>query len=496
MSHGQISQIASITITFSCSREKVCFPFPNRTLDSLTGMLYPDQYNKIRAAHVKLGIQTSVKTQTGRKTGARAEELGASADSVDKQGKWATKSRDGAYANTIIAWEFARVAAGFEPERKRVWYAREQDLPGHDELEALIFPQLEQSRQQIKDANQTTEVAGKSFLDLIEYMRKVILQDVSILMEMDEFKNLALFQDEVFNVAINYHQIFQSERFKTYAKALRDRIAETPAPESVLIGQAMPLVNESLNGMRTDIRNSTTDVLQMKDLVVTLTESFMKNTDELGSQFRDLRYDLGQGLTDMGLSLTRGPGGLAAGFTSEGSTTEAVGETSTTGVTSEGSATGVTSEGSATGVTSEGSATGATSAGATSAGASSGSEPDLMPDYKMSRGVATVAEAYAEYDVGLFPHPSVKSLEEKYANRWRILNTESVFYSRRLPLYRVFEKLLVEKKWDKDAFIARLEVLRQRSGSLRKLCNVSKTVLAAAREAGTDLLVILEQRIV
>jgi hypothetical protein len=191
------------------------------------------------------------------------------------------------------------------------------------------------------------------------------------------------------------------------------------------------------------------------------------------------------------LSLTRGPGGLAAGFTSEGSTTEAAGETSTTGVTSEGSATGVTSEGSATGATSAGSAT-----GATSAGASSGSEPDLMPDYKMSRGVATVAEAYAEYDVGLFPHPSVKSLEEKYANRWRILNTESVFYSRRLPLYRVFEKLLVEKKWDKDAFIARLEVLRQRSGSLRKLCNVSKTVLAAAREAGTDLLVILEQRIV
>jgi hypothetical protein len=35
----------------------------------------------------------------------------------------------------------------------------------------------------------------------------------------------------------------------------------------------------------------------------------------------------------------------------------------------------------------------------------------------------------------------------------------------------------------------------QRSGSLRKLCDTSKTVLAAPREAGTDLLVILEQKI-
>jgi hypothetical protein len=223
----------------------------------------------------------------------------------------------------------------------------------------------------------------------------------------------------------------------------------------------MPLVNESLNGMRTDIRNSTADVLQIKDLVVSLTDSFMKNTDELSSQFRDLRYDLGQGLTDMGLTLTRGPGGLAAGVTSEGSSTGALGEASTAGVTSEGSTTGVTSEGSSTGATSAGASTGVTSAGASPVD-SSGSEQttgpvisgaDSMPHYKMSRGVATVAEAYAEYEVGIFPHPSVKRLEEKYGNRWRILNTECVFYSRRLPLYRVFEKLLAEGKWDKDAFI-------------------------------------------
>jgi hypothetical protein len=69
--------------------------------------------------------------------------------------------------------------------------------PGCDELEALIFPQLEQSRQEIKDANQATEVAGINFLNLIEYMRKVIIQDVALLIVRDEFKDLPLFQHAV-----------------------------------------------------------------------------------------------------------------------------------------------------------------------------------------------------------------------------------------------------------------------------------------------------------
>jgi hypothetical protein len=162
-----------------------------------TAMQYPAQYAKLKKTHGILGIQTSVKTQTGRKTGARAEELGASEESVNKQGHWSTNSRNGSYANTVISWEYARVAAGFDVERKRVWYPREQDLPGCDELEALIFPQLEQSRQEIKDVNQATEVAGINFLNLIEYMRKVIIQDVALLIDMDEFKDLPLFQHAV-----------------------------------------------------------------------------------------------------------------------------------------------------------------------------------------------------------------------------------------------------------------------------------------------------------
>jgi hypothetical protein len=131
---------------------------------------------------------------------------------------------------------------------------------------------------------------------------------------------------------------------------LRERIEDTPPLESVLIAQAMPLVNDSLNGMRTDLRNSTGDVLQIKDLVVTLTQSVLKNSDELDANFRELRYDLVQGLADMGHNLTRGQGGLITGDPNGGVSAEEMSEGSTArgSTAAEGS-----SEGIPTGPTSE-----------------------------------------------------------------------------------------------------------------------------------------------
>jgi hypothetical protein len=137
-----------------------------------------------------------------------------------------------------------------------------------------------------------------------------------------------------------------------------------------------------------------------------------------------------------------------------------------------------------------------TSAAAAPAPATNGDSPSSpqMPEYKMSRGVCTVADAHREYAEGLFPRPSVKSLEEKYGSRWRKANTESQFYGRRLPLYRLIEKLIAEDKHAKEIFIPRLEALRSKCASLRKFCDRTKQLLRG--ETGTDLLVFFEQKIV
>jgi hypothetical protein len=111
----------------------------------------------------------------------------------------------------------------------------------------------------------------------------------------------------------------------------------------------------------------------------------------------------------------------------------------------------------------------------------------------MSRDVVTVAEAYKEYEDGLFPDPSVKELEARFKNKWRKGNSETKFYSRRMPLYQMFDKLVVEGKYDRSQFLPRLEALRVKSGSMSKLCLNGKALLK--RDTGSDLLIFLEQNI-
>ena len=105
----------------------------------------------------------------------------------------------------------------------------------------------------------------------------------------------------------------------------------------------------------------------------------------------------------------------------------------------------------------------------------------------MSREVVTVAEAYKEYEDGLFPDPSVKRLEARFGNKWRKANSETKFYSRRTPLYRIFDKLVVEGKYERSQFLPRLEALRVKSVSMSKLCINGKELLKL--DTGSDLLI-------
>jgi hypothetical protein len=63
------------------------------------------------------------------------------------------------------------------------------DIPGHDELEALIFPQLEQSYELVKEAGYKTEIAGYSYLDLLKHGRKVLIEDIASLQDDEDFKD-------------------------------------------------------------------------------------------------------------------------------------------------------------------------------------------------------------------------------------------------------------------------------------------------------------------
>ena len=150
---------------------------------------YSSEYIKIRDIHQSLGINTSVKTQTGRKRAANSEDRGASAASLDKQGKWATQSRNGAYANASVPWDAVRVLAGFPPEAGRYNLRRNLRIPSKALL-VQTFPWLEIAREQMQN---DLDMAGTNFLDLIEYLRIVVLQDAAVLMDMDEYAGHPVF---------------------------------------------------------------------------------------------------------------------------------------------------------------------------------------------------------------------------------------------------------------------------------------------------------------
>ena len=136
------------------------FLFPSG-VNSVKKDSYTSAYKAINKIYEDLGITTSVQTQLGRQGGAaHAENAGASQASVDKQGHWATNSRNGAYANNVVPWDAVRVLAGYQVSPHSHFCPREQ-LEPPIELQRLIFPQLEQSITDMETKNRN--LAGISF---------------------------------------------------------------------------------------------------------------------------------------------------------------------------------------------------------------------------------------------------------------------------------------------------------------------------------------------
>ncbi|RQM27888.1 hypothetical protein B5M09_010667 [Aphanomyces astaci] len=107
----------------------------------------------------------------------------------------------------------------------------------------MVFPLLETARQQLTQSRATgTEISGSSFLDLMEYMRTVLLEDMAVLSQNDEFNGHPLFR----------HPILKTPEFVQFRVQLLSTIADTPTPASAILQRAMPLVAESLADIRKD----------------------------------------------------------------------------------------------------------------------------------------------------------------------------------------------------------------------------------------------------
>ncbi len=397
--------------------------------------LYSNQYNAIKIQHEKLGVQTTVGTQSGRKSAAAAENMGARGESVDKQGHWAVKSRNGAYANNVIPWDCVRVLAGFGPKSNRYYIPRDLVDPP-PELLSQIFPNLDNSRDIMLQGKATkTEIAGTNFMDLLQYMRRIILQEAVILLNFETFKTHPIFT----------HSIFNNSMFNEFAINLRSVMQNTPTPDTVLLQQTMPIVAESLQDIRKDAASVNRQLLQVSshllEIKKKIDEQSQINSSAVNTTFcESLRDQVAKVFMEASMYMSLN--------LSKEASHPMLNEVIETGHQLNASA----------------------------------RSQDLNNStlntcvLRMSRQVYTVKQAWIEYKHGLPPYQSIQSIEAKFGSKWRKTNTDTQFYLRRKPLFDAIEKLMQDGNTEAD-IIAQLEDLCLKFRGLRALCTYIKQKL-------------------
>jgi hypothetical protein len=93
-----------------------------------------------------------------------------------------------------------------------------------------------------------------------------------------------------------------------------------------------------------------------------------------------------------------------------------------------------------------------------------------LTDYKMSRTVVTVRDAWQEYQYGLPGFSAVKDLEKEHETKWRSTNTETTFFTRRKVIFDKINSLIKGGMSENDAIISlERRRLSLKNSSLSKL---------------------------
>jgi hypothetical protein len=100
-----------------------------------------------------------------------------------------------------------RSMAGFSSIQSDYYLRRDIVVPP-DSLSLRIFPQVEEIELALREERSQPTIALQSFIDVLKFFRRVILQDSAVLLNTPGFENLNLF--------IFRHEIFQSPDFNAF----------------------------------------------------------------------------------------------------------------------------------------------------------------------------------------------------------------------------------------------------------------------------------------
>ena len=205
-----------------------------------------------RRIYDRCGIVTSKASHAPRIASSQNADLaGVSEASIRRAGRWTNSDQMTGCYLTSLPREFMRATADFDPDWPGAYYIPRATVVPPPGLIAAVWPEMDSWKAKIESKEAEQNKAAGAFLELLDWLRLILLQDAPFLMA--EFPDHPIFESSVFH----------SFEFSVFAARVREASCDIQEdPHSIAIEKAIPAVSEKLRTLTAQL--STTDRLSIQ----------------------------------------------------------------------------------------------------------------------------------------------------------------------------------------------------------------------------------------
>jgi hypothetical protein len=405
------------------------------------GIAYNSQRDWVVRAFNYAGVVSHKKTHVGRSSGAKTAELrGVSEEQIRRAGRWNQEQMVGCYLNSLPR-KFMRSMAG-HPLQPGCFEIDRAAVTPPDELLQLIWPELDGLQDGLQQG-QANDLAATGLVNLLLYLREVVLQDSVYLRERYP-------ASDVWD-----HPVFRHAAYDAFAQRVRAHMSDGQPPSQLaLLRQAMPVLADFLQSLdaRSDARASRVEQALGQRIAAESDRLQAAQLRVLTSGALTLRLDLQQ-LPQQPLP----PQPLLQPFALGGDIAQSAAASRYASAV----------------------ATPRTRSPSPAAGGAL--DEQQPPRYRMCRSVKTVERLWREWTAGLRGQPSIRQLDSRWGSRWRSgCQPELQWYSLRQEVVREVVRMAQAGRCSEEQAMWALHAEQQRTGcSLDQFCKR----LRAARKA-------------
>ncbi|KAK4240556.1 transcriptional activator of glycolytic enzymes-domain-containing protein [Achaetomium macrosporum] len=392
--------------------------------DPSAGISYNTQRSWVSRAFDYAGVVSAQKTHAGRSSGAKTAELrGVSEAQSRRAGRWNPDQMVGCYLDAL--------------PRKWGCFNLPRAVPPPPALLSMIWPELDQW---VNGARKPKDLAGTGTVNLLVYLREVVLQDSAFLI--DRYPRSPVWS----------HPVFRHPEYRPFTRRVLARANGNEEPDRLtLLTQALPQFTEHL--LTAEARHSA----QLAEATAAWTAEIAGLEARLTSAYTN---HLRQTLAEATLQIRLPEAGLVPALAPAPAPVPAIATVTMPDLELE-------------------------------------PEPALAddfrvhgaeespPEYRMSRAIKTVEALWQEWMTGLPGQPTVPALDARWGSQWRASwRSEVQWYSLRLEVIREIRRI---SKARRIAEISAMHTVaadhRQSSRSLDDFCKQLRAS-RKLREAG------------